>query len=338
MKTINRNNYEKYFIDFIEGNLDKSLHDELQAFLILNPDLQQELDGLDEIKLSSNKAVFIEKNLLKKQSELIINESNLDDICIAYYENDLHTGEKTDLINYISKNPGKKHDFKLFEKIYLKPDYSIIFDKKSQLNKFRIKTKLYYKIAATAAVTLGLIISFLLFNLKPLKEKTAVVKNQVKNINNTEVEKVKIEPKLKSIENNIITNTKIADNIEINTNRIIKNKETIYPILKLKLEEIPISFESTIVLKTNYTLNAKNEYYPTIREFAMDKLKTNLLKLNSPSEKPSELSIWDFIQAGIKSIENNSNINIDIERDQEKGKLKALAFNSKNFELTRSFN
>ena len=338
MKTINRNNYEKYFLDYIEGTLDKSLHEELQAFLILNPDLKEELEGIDEMQLMPANATFSEKNTLKKQSELIINDSTLDDICVAYYENDLHIGEKNDLINYISKNPEKKRDFELYTKTYLKADLSITYNEKSQLKKYTIKTRLYYQLGAAAAVAALIIVSFILFYLRPITENIAVIDEQTQKQTEEKTEGVEIESKLKPIENKTIIYDQIADNLVISPIKNARSHEIAYAPLELKNTHIPSSIKTSIIVKSKKSADIKNEYYPSVREYAMDKVKNDLLKVDSPAEKPSELSLWDIMQAGINGIENISNVDIDIERDPDKGKIKMLAFNSKKFELSRSFN
>ena len=40
---INRNNYEAFFIDYLEGNLDEKMVDDFIEFLQQNPDLKEEL-------------------------------------------------------------------------------------------------------------------------------------------------------------------------------------------------------------------------------------------------------------------------------------------------------
>jgi len=50
--TINRNNYEAFIIDFIDGNLSPALRDELLVFLNQNPDIADEIDGIDGLILT----------------------------------------------------------------------------------------------------------------------------------------------------------------------------------------------------------------------------------------------------------------------------------------------
>ena len=47
---INRNNYEMYFIDYLDGVLSPDLVSELLLFLDENPDLKEELSDLDALR------------------------------------------------------------------------------------------------------------------------------------------------------------------------------------------------------------------------------------------------------------------------------------------------
>ena len=58
---INRNNYEAYFLDYIEGTLGFAEKAELEAFLVINPDLKIELDNFETISLPLAENIFHEK-------------------------------------------------------------------------------------------------------------------------------------------------------------------------------------------------------------------------------------------------------------------------------------
>lgn len=63
---ITRDNYEVYFIDLIDGNLDASLQEEMQLFLAANPDLAEELDGLSGMSFNAEENTGIDKSDLYK--------------------------------------------------------------------------------------------------------------------------------------------------------------------------------------------------------------------------------------------------------------------------------
>ena len=48
---INRNNYEKWFVDYLDGILDENSEQELHFFLKANPDLAEELESVGNVSL-----------------------------------------------------------------------------------------------------------------------------------------------------------------------------------------------------------------------------------------------------------------------------------------------
>ena len=66
MSLINKNNYEAFLLDYMEQNLSADMVAELMLFFEQNPELQHELEELDEITLPSETIVFDGKNDLKK--------------------------------------------------------------------------------------------------------------------------------------------------------------------------------------------------------------------------------------------------------------------------------
>ena len=134
---INRNNYEAYFLDYIEGKLGKQDIAELMHFISAHPDLKEELESFENINLVPETNKFSEKSSLKKSSlsVLKINEENFDEYCIAKLEGDLGETEIIAFNTYIDSNPSRKDDFKLYEKLQLKADKSIMFSEKDNLKK-----------------------------------------------------------------------------------------------------------------------------------------------------------------------------------------------------------
>ncbi|MFN0031093.1 MAG: hypothetical protein ACKVOR_02930, partial [Flavobacteriales bacterium] len=75
---ITRENYEAFFLDYLEGNLADHLVSEFHDFIKANPDLADELDDVDAAAgYAFNSEVFDGKQQLKKP-ELPITEDELD--------------------------------------------------------------------------------------------------------------------------------------------------------------------------------------------------------------------------------------------------------------------
>ena len=90
---INRNNYEKYFIDYLEGTLSKDDIHDLRVFLLFNQDLAELLDDIAKIKLTAPSVRYTRKENLKKD-EL---HACKDYYAIAIAENSLSTQDISDI-------------------------------------------------------------------------------------------------------------------------------------------------------------------------------------------------------------------------------------------------
>ena len=86
---INRNNYEIFFLDYHEGNLDAAKLEELLIFVENNPDLKEEFENFEEISIPIDESIkFDLKKSLKKTSFINtknINEENYEKFFIAFF-------------------------------------------------------------------------------------------------------------------------------------------------------------------------------------------------------------------------------------------------------------
>ena len=67
---INRNNYESYFTDYLDGRLTAGERSELQAFLLVNDDLRELLEDMNYVKLTPPTIHYPHKFLLKQEENL----------------------------------------------------------------------------------------------------------------------------------------------------------------------------------------------------------------------------------------------------------------------------
>ena len=135
---ITRDNYESFFIDYIEGNLHESMIDQFLDFLNQNPDLKEELHLFEEINLPGEHVVFQEKQQLHKNAS--DENRRLENTVVAYLEDDLDADENKAFENYLAAHPELKKEYDLFAKTRLTPDSGI---------KYPEKRKLYRKSGAT---------------------------------------------------------------------------------------------------------------------------------------------------------------------------------------------
>ena len=140
---INRNNYEEFFLDYFDGNLNSTQVKELFVFINENPNIyKEEFDSFEKFSLvAEEEIVFEDKESLKKKDIISIgsiDSSNYEMFFVAEIENDLSDKELKEVQFFIQKNPHLAETFHLLKLSKLKPDTSIIFENKDNLKKNEI--------------------------------------------------------------------------------------------------------------------------------------------------------------------------------------------------------
>ena len=145
---INRNNYEKYFIDYLEGTLSKDDIHDLRVFLLFNQDLAELLDDIAKIKLTAPSVRYTRKENLKKD-EL---HACKDYYAIAIAENSLSTQDISD-IKHSSRKQEITKQAEVYRQLKLTPDTKIRYTRKSKLYHSAYR-QLGYKYSSIAAILL----------------------------------------------------------------------------------------------------------------------------------------------------------------------------------------
>jgi len=171
---INKNNYEAYFLDYLEGNLNENLVNDFIEFLQQNPYLKEELSLLESVSIEPENIPFNKKDNLFKQK--LDSEKEFDKAAIASIEGDISVSDKSEFENYIAEHPEKNKDVALFGKTKLQPDETIVFSKKKKLYRHS-KQKVF--LMWTARVAAILIIAFALFTLIEKPANELVSKNEI---------------------------------------------------------------------------------------------------------------------------------------------------------------
>ena len=279
---INRQNYEHWFIDFIEGNLTPDDEAMVREFAQSNPDLKNELEDILVFNVAPEQTSFPNKNLLK-QNELnaIDGITKFEQLCIAHLENDINELEQKELESLLFNSDKKKKEFQLIQNIKLAADNNIKYSSKNALKKlFIVKTKtindkLIYRVAAALILLFGL--SFL-FNQNSETEFTAKQFSQIQNmpghkrtakIRNTDI--LKFNKHMASV----VSQNK-AEKKEIRQTEILANKLVAIECYAINYE---INYRDSTRLKEHiynniYTLNNKTEK----RKISFNKIRFQSVK------------------------------------------------------------
>lgn len=148
---ITRDNYESYFVDYLEGNLPEAQIDQFLDFLNQNPDLKEELHEFEEVVLPPEKnVIFTEKQNLRKSAaeEKQLQQNKV----IAYLEGDMDIHEGRAFGAYLDQHPELRKEYQQFEKTRLIPDLSIGFGAKNKLYHKPARTVVMNWVARAAAV------------------------------------------------------------------------------------------------------------------------------------------------------------------------------------------
>jgi len=132
---INRENYEAFLIDLLEGNLSEGQEKELQDFLLENPDLapDNDLPGLSPVMEDEK---FPSKADIKKGgSGSHITRGNFEQFCIARKEGDLSAEMIQKFAVFLSCNPDLEATASVYDKLKLRSDNSIVYPYKQNLRR-----------------------------------------------------------------------------------------------------------------------------------------------------------------------------------------------------------
>ena len=172
---ITRDNYEVYFLDYLEVNLDENLVDDFIDFLRQNPDLKAELEMAAPVKVELENIIFSRKDKLYKGKFDL--EPEFNRAAVARLEGDLQESEKADFEKYLSTHPEKQKEAALYEKTRLKADETIVFKKKNKLYHYSTgKTILMWSTRIAAM----LVLAFMVFRVADnISNQNSIPENQV---------------------------------------------------------------------------------------------------------------------------------------------------------------
>ncbi len=339
MEKINLNNYELYFIDYIDNKLSSSDMLELMAFLTENPNLENELNLAKEIKLKPELITFNKKNSLKKKYNNI-NREVFYELCIKKIENNITTNEEKVLNEQLNLHPELQKELNLFKLTLLKPDNTIVFSNKSALKRRTINlfNKTIFRISSVAVAAAILLLIFnqiFNFSINENKKNYANSKHIVKtnNLNNNFINNIKPNNKLfavkkhnkiqnkLNINNKLLSKDTISNIAFVNNIKIIDSNITIIENIKLPQENsnknIATFNNNTYNKSLDTTLNAifKNSKYSHFSDM-INNVPYELITASSNEN----FAMWDIIKASTNGINyiTGSQIEVDNKIDEKK--------------------
>ncbi|MDD4148666.1 MAG: hypothetical protein PHE33_01420 [Bacteroidales bacterium] len=167
MKTIiNIENYEAFWVDYLDGNLTKHQENKLLAFLEKNPSIAGNLIDVEDFKLPVYEKEFPEKSAL-------FSNNQTENLLIAKLEGTISIEDDAFISDKIQSDSQIANSYLMYQKTVLIPDAKIVFPNKKSLNK-SVKLPLFRYISAAAVMILILVVSvyFLNIYIKPINNES----------------------------------------------------------------------------------------------------------------------------------------------------------------------
>lgn len=242
---INRHNYEIWFLDHAEGNLNPEDEKLLFWFLDQNADLKAEFESFEFIKLTKYDHEYTQKNKLKKDDIFNTEFTDIEKLAIDKIEHHISVENNVRLLELIEDNEENEKEFKTLELTKLIPDTKIKFrNKKALKKKGNVFLSIVWSPYSIAAVLIIILFASLFENnFKSGMDSQTDIENHnniVKSDNNFLEEPVDNSSSDISITNNNII-PKQKGHITQNLNKISEND-----ILQEDITQIPEKIEHLI--------------------------------------------------------------------------------------------
>ncbi len=337
---INKNNYETFFVDYLEGKLDENLVDDFIEFLQQNPDLKHELSLFEPIKIGQEEITFNKKELLLKEKYDIEQEFNA--AAIARLEGDILASEKVDFEKYLSSHPKKQKEAELFRLTKLQSDESVAFNKKNKIYKKESGRTILLWTVRVAAVFIVALSVYTYFDttsvtLKPENQLAVLEKEPEKKPNSEEIKEVPVktekketEPAVKEVKP-VIKKEKPkpepVKSLRENSKGRLENDDL--AMIRMS-DEIPSKLQS--LNPSIYSANSKIELVPvkfiipeTIETFDDEKLLVDIVKEKTGIDK---LNFNMITKAGLSFVSSISKDKFNYETNSE-GKITEVKYDSR---------
>ena len=278
---INRNNYEEFFLLYVDNELSAAERKAVDLFVSENPDLQEELLMFQQTVLKPSVEIFEDKTALLKADPLL--QENL----LLLLDGELSEPAKLEITSAIRNDLTVAAEWNLLQQTKLDADESIVFtDKQSLYRKeepARVVGIRWWRIAAAAALigfgTWGTI-SYLNNN------KTTVITTAGKDKENVPGNSI------------VVTKEKVD---RVNKVDIVNTNDSVIPPVNINQTNID---QKQSLVKNNLPVQQKKQSLP-VERIIKEEPKENdvVVKQNSKEDKPTN-NLPKPLQ-NINSIERN---------------------------------
>lgn len=241
MININRHNYEEFFLLYVDRELSAAERVAVEQFVQENPDLQQELDTLQQTMLTEEMIFEMpDKTSLYRNEVTGINVENHMTHFLMYVDDELSATEKDAVETFVLQHPSLQESFMQLKQTKL-PIESIPFPDKKVLYRSEESEKKpvvymrWWRIAAAAAV-IGF--AFMVWTLSPNNLESGSGNETLISKNSTE---------LPATDNKTSQNNVIADDQSLAQNATSENKKELATADKRSAQTLLVTNVSNVI-------------------------------------------------------------------------------------------
>lgn len=225
MININRHNYEEFFLLYVDRELSAAERVAVEQFVQENPDLQHELDALQQTMLTEDMMLEMpDKASLYRNEATGINLQNHTTQFLMYVDDELSATEKESVETFVLQHPSLQESFIQLKQTKL-PIETIPFPDKASLYRSEEREKKpvvymnWWRIAA-AAVVIGFAV--MVWTLSPNNIENISGNNTVLSKNNTELPATDTKPSQNGV---ISTDQAVALNEVSKNNKVLSTTD-----------------------------------------------------------------------------------------------------------------
>lgn len=153
---ISRSNYEEYFLLYTDNELTLEEKEAVDAFVLLHPDLQEELQMLMETRLEPADISFGDTSSLLAEN---FKAAELEESLLLYIDGELEGQDKTMVEKELKNNTVLQEEYTLLLQTKLSPADKIAYPNKEELYRHteeeRKRPFIWWRVAAAVVVLLG---------------------------------------------------------------------------------------------------------------------------------------------------------------------------------------
>ena len=349
---IDRSNYEIWLIDWLDGNLSQIEIEELQLFLEKNPDLKDEVEELNTVRLSSLPESYSLKDQLKKTpADLTV--AQIEYLSAAYLEGDLSLYQNSELKEIVESDPEKKRIFQLTQRMKLTP-LSVSYKHKSRLTRITFAGRIIRLSVIGLLAAAIIVLAIINYNTGPksillkqeiiaktgTEESFAVKPSESKSENKFHAGEKTKKPVLKS--NNlsfvstkpvlISTESERTDQIQSDSGLTTRNTLQELPEKTFFHRQVNINTSSLpntlVALSSPQIIPVIDDGRSRLVKFLARNFREKILKEKTTRDSP--LKVYEIAEAGVTGLNKLLGWQMALDkRNDENGELKSVYFSSK---------